>query len=225
MRFNILGGLLPFKPREALKDVFPGLTLASMNIPQVLGYTRIAGVGRRGREHSPWPPMFGEMKPCAGDALKPRFPVLLILIVGTLPSLASPDVSLSETLALVPVAGSCFMMIIAQSAATSSVYGVMFKKRVDENADILGLAAANAAAASSGAFVGNGSPTQTAMAYQAGAKSQVAQLAFAATVFFVLMLLTYLPRCVLASIVFTIALGMADVQGFVDIHRESSGEF
>jgi MFS superfamily sulfate permease-like transporter len=43
MRFNILGGLLPLKQREALKDVFPGLTLASMNIPQVLGYTRIAG--------------------------------------------------------------------------------------------------------------------------------------------------------------------------------------
>src|SRR5271167_4763857 len=43
MRFPIFGGLLPIKPREALKDAFAGLTLASMNIPQVLGYTRIAG--------------------------------------------------------------------------------------------------------------------------------------------------------------------------------------
>jgi sulfate permease, SulP family len=43
MRLNMLGGLLPFKPREALKDAFAGVTLASMNIPQVLGYTRIAG--------------------------------------------------------------------------------------------------------------------------------------------------------------------------------------
>jgi len=43
MRFNILGGLLPFKPREARRDILAGLTLASMNIPQVLGYTRIAG--------------------------------------------------------------------------------------------------------------------------------------------------------------------------------------
>ena len=43
MRFNVLGGLLPFNPRGALKDAFAGLTLASMNIPQVLGYTRIAG--------------------------------------------------------------------------------------------------------------------------------------------------------------------------------------
>ena len=41
--FNILGGVLPIRPREALRDAFAGVTLASMNIPQVLGYTRIAG--------------------------------------------------------------------------------------------------------------------------------------------------------------------------------------
>ena len=43
MSFAIFGGLLPFKPREVLNDAAAGLTLASMNIPQVLGYTRIAG--------------------------------------------------------------------------------------------------------------------------------------------------------------------------------------
>ena len=90
------------------------------------------------------------------------------------------------------------------------------QERVDENADILGLAAANAAAAVSGAFVVNGSPTQTAMADEAGARSQVAQLAFAGIVLLVLLFLTrplqYLPHCVLASIVFTIAVGMVDVK-------------
>ena len=55
------------------------------------------------------------------------------------------------------------------------------QERVDENADIFGLAAANAAAAVSGAFVVNGSPTQTAMADGAGARSQVAQLVFSAS--------------------------------------------
>src|SRR6516225_3364250 len=43
MQFKFFEGLIPFKPREALKDAVAGLTLASMNIPQVLGYTRIAG--------------------------------------------------------------------------------------------------------------------------------------------------------------------------------------
>jgi len=43
MRLNLFGGLYPFKPREAVRDALAGVTLASMNIPQVLGYTRIAG--------------------------------------------------------------------------------------------------------------------------------------------------------------------------------------
>ena len=105
----------------------------------------------------------------------------------------------------------------------------MHKERVDENADILGLGAANAGAAISGAFVVNGSPTQTAMADEAGARSQVAQLVFAAVVLVVLLFLTgplqYLPHCVLASIVFTIAVGMVNVQGLSDIRRESPGEY
>jgi MFS superfamily sulfate permease-like transporter len=140
-----------------------------------------------------------------------------------------PDANWRETLDLLPVAGSCFVMIIAQSAATSRVYATIFNERVDEDADILGIAAANAAAAVSGAFVVNGSPTQTAMAEGAGARSQVAQLAFAAVVAVVLVFLTgplqYLPRCVLASIVFTIAVGMIDVEGLAAIKRESRGEY
>jgi MFS superfamily sulfate permease-like transporter len=137
-----------------------------------------------------------------GHRFAPRFPIALIVVVGMiavsaeldlaahgfavigpvpggLPSLNWPDVTWGETLALAPVAASCFVMIIAQSAATSRVYAVKHKERVDENADILGLAVANAGAAVSGAFVVNGSPTQTAMAEGAGARSQVAQLAFA----------------------------------------------
>ena len=82
-----------------------------------------------------------------------------------------------------------------------------YRERDDEDANILGLSAANAAAAVSGTFVVNGSPTQTAMADRAGARSQLAQLAFAGVVVLVLLFLTgplqYLPRCVLAGIVFT----------------------
>ena len=150
-------------------------------------------------------------------------------VPGGLPSLSLPQVTWSETLAVLPVAMSCFVMIIAQSAATSRIYAIRHQERVDENADILGLAAANAASAVSGAFVVNGSPTQTAMADGAGARSQAAQLVFAGIVLVVLLFLTgplqYLPRCVLASIVFTIAVGMVDVEGIRNILQESRGEF
>ena len=187
-----------------------------------------------------------------GDRLAPRWPFALFAVVGTiaasaafhfaergiavigpvpggLPSIRLPNVTWSETLAVLPVAASCFVMIIAQSAATSRIFALRYRERVDEDADILGLAAANAAAAASGTFVVNGSPTQTAMADRSGARSQVAQLVFAGVVLVVLLVLTgplqYLPRCVLASIVFTIAVGMIDVRGLRDIRRESPGEF
>jgi sulfate permease, SulP family len=150
-------------------------------------------------------------------------------VPGGLPAIGLPDVSWGEALTLLPVAASCFVMIVAQSAATSRAFALRYHERVDTDADILGLSAANAAAAVSGTFVVNGSPTQTAMADRAGARSQVAQLAFAGVVLVVLLFLTgplqYLPRCVLAGIVFTIAVGMINITALLDIRRESPGEF
>jgi len=187
-----------------------------------------------------------------GNRFAPRLPLSLIAVLGTigasaafhfaergialigpvpggLPSFRLPAVTWSETLALLPISASCFVMIIAQSAATARAFGASYHESVDEDADILGLSAANAAAALSGTFVVNGSPTQTATADRVGARSQIAQLVLAGVVLLVLLLLSgplqYLPRCVLAAIVFTIAVGMVDVARLRDIRRESPGEF
>src|SRR5262245_18810891 len=43
MRLTVFAGLRPFSRSGALRDALAGVTLASMNVPQVLGYTRIAG--------------------------------------------------------------------------------------------------------------------------------------------------------------------------------------
>jgi len=171
----------------------------------------------------------GSIVASASFGLEARGIAVIGAIPGGLPSLRLPVVSWDQTLALVPISLSCVVMIIAQSAATSRAFAVQYHEQVDANADLLGLAAANSAAAVTGAFVVNGSPTQTAMADHVGARSQVAQLALAAMVLLVLLFLTgplqYLPRCVLAAIVFTIALGMVDVRRLGDIRRESPGEF
>jgi MFS superfamily sulfate permease-like transporter len=55
------------------------------------------------------------------------------------------------------------LMIVAQSAATRATYASRHRQTLDEDTDLVGLSAANAAAALSGTFVVNGSPTQTAM--------------------------------------------------------------
>jgi len=44
MRLIPFGGLRPFRHKTAVRDLLAGITLASMNIPQVLGYARIAGM-------------------------------------------------------------------------------------------------------------------------------------------------------------------------------------
>jgi sulfate permease, SulP family len=150
-------------------------------------------------------------------------------IPGGLPSLKPLLATWSALPQLVPVAASCFVVIIAQSAATSRAIATRYQERVDGDADILGLSAANAVAAISGAFVVNGSPTQTAMANRAGGRSQLTQIVFAGCVLVVLLALTrplqYLPRCVLAAIVFTIAIGMVDVAALRAMRPESPGEF
>jgi high affinity sulfate transporter 1 len=150
-------------------------------------------------------------------------------VPGGLPVFRLPRVTAGDILALLPVAASCVVVIIAQSAATSRAFSLRYQETVDSDADILGLAAANTAASLSGAFVVNGSPSQTAMVDHMGARSQIAQLALAAVVLAVLLVLTgpleYLPRCVLAAIVFSIAVSMIDAARLRAIRRESPGEF
>ncbi|MGA3248996.1 MAG: SulP family inorganic anion transporter, partial [Paraburkholderia sp.] len=108
-------------------------------------------------------------------------------VAGGLPPLRLPHASWHQILDLLPVAASCFVMIVAQSAAAGRVFAQRYHEEVDLNADILGLAAANTVASFSGAFVVNGSPTQTAMADRAGSRSQLAQVAFAGVVVVVLL--------------------------------------
>lgn len=182
----------------------------------------------------------------------PQLPVALLAVIGSiaasatfhfadrgiavigpvpsgLPSLTLPDITWAQSITMLPLAFSCGIMILAQSAATARAFASRHHEDVDENADMLGLAVANATASLSGAFVVNGSPTQTAMADRVGARSQIAQLVLAGFALLMLIFLTgplqYLPRCVLAAVVFTIAIGMVDLPTLSNMRRESPGEF
>jgi MFS superfamily sulfate permease-like transporter len=112
---------------------------------------------------------------------------------------------------------SLFVVILAQSAATSRAYAGKYEEAFSEDTDLVGLGAANVAAALSGSFVVNGSPTQTEVTDSAGGRSQLAQLVTSAVVLVVLLLLTAplasLPIAALAAIVFLIAAGLVDVAG------------
>jgi MFS superfamily sulfate permease-like transporter len=150
-------------------------------------------------------------------------------VVGGLPHLGLPDMHWKDVVPLLGVSVSCFVMVLAQSAATARFYAVRHHQHLDESVDLVGLSAANAAAGLSGTFVVDGSPTQTAMVECSGGQSQLAQVATAMAVAFVLLFVTkplqYLPRCVLGAIVFFIAVRLIDVRGLREIRRESPGEY
>ncbi len=107
-------------------------------------------------------------------------------MAGGLPHLGCPTRRVMSGALLIGISASCFVMIVAQSAATARFYAARHHQRLDENADLVGLAAANAAAGLSGTFVVNGSPTQTAMVESSGGRSQLAQISTAVVVALVL---------------------------------------
>jgi sulfate permease, SulP family len=134
-----------------------------------------------------------------------------------LPHLGLPALGWHDATALIGTAASLFVVILAQSAATSRAYAGKYEEAFSQDTDLVGLGAANVAAALSGAFVVNGSPTQTQVADTAGGRSQLTQLTTSAAVLIVLLLLTgplaSLPIAALAAIVFLIAAGLIDVTG------------
>ena len=143
-----------------------------------------------------------------------------VAVVGNvprgLPSLGLPALGWHDAAALLGAAASMFVVILAQSAATSRAYAVKYEESFSENTDLVGLGAANTVAAFSGTFVVNGSPTKAQMVDSAGGRSQLASLTASAVVLLVLVLLTaplaYLPDAALASVVFLIAIQLIDVK-------------
>jgi high affinity sulfate transporter 1 len=147
-----------------------------------------------------------------------------------LPSLGLPSgVGWNDIGPLLATCVSMFLVIIAQSAATSRAYAVRYQEQFEENTDIVGLSLANLAAGISSTFVVNGSPTKSKMAEEAKATSQVAMLAMAAMVAIVLLFLTkplqYMPNAVLAAVVFVIGVKLIDWRHMQVIYRLRRDEF
>ena len=185
-------------------------------------------------------------------AVNPKIPGLLIAVIAAivvsraaglaahgvavlgrlprgLPHLGLPALGWHDAATLIGTAVSLFVVILAQSAATARAYAGKYEEAFSQDADLVGLGAANVAAALSGTFVVNGSPTQTQVADSAGGRSQLVQLTTSVVVLVVLLLLTgplaSLPTAALAAIVFLIAAGLIDVRGMRSILASRRHEF
>ena len=131
--------------------------------------------------------------------------------------------------ALIPTAFAMFVVILAQSAATSRAFATRYDESFSENTDLVGLALANIGAGLSGTFVVNGSPTKTQIVDGAGGRSQLSLLVMAAIVSLILLFLTgalaYLPEAALSAIVFLIGVGLIDLAGMRKIFEQRRSEF
>jgi high affinity sulfate transporter 1 len=163
--------------------------------------------------------------------LLPASVSLLGPVQGGLPPIGLPQdvITVDNVLALLPVVFSCFLIILAQSAATSSAYAMKYRDSFDENVDLIGLSAANIGAGLSGTWMVNGSPTKTEMVDSAGGRSQIAQVTAGLVVLVVLLFLTpalaYMPNAVLAAVVLLIGARLIDVAGMRGIALVRPGEF
>lgn len=150
-------------------------------------------------------------------------------IPAGLPRIALPAFGWDQTQKLLPTAFAMFIVILAQSAATSRAYASRHNERFSENRDLVGLTLANIGAGLSGTFVVNGSPTKTQMVESAGGMTQLAQITASIFVFLVLLFLTgplsFMPSAVLSTVVFLIGIELIDIKGMRRIFFERPWEF
>ena len=134
-----------------------------------------------------------------------------------LPGFTLPTLRLHDAVALLGTAASIGIVILAQSAATSRAYAAKHGEPFSTDTDLTGLGVANVAAAFTGTFVVNGSPTKTQIVDDAGGRSQVASLTTGAIAVLVLLVATgplrYLPNAALAAVVFLIGAQLVDIRG------------
>ena len=147
-----------------------------------------------------------------------------------LPKVGFPTgVTASDLGSLTATAFSLFLVILAQSAATSRAYAMKYSDPFSENVDLIGLGLANVGAGLSGTFVVNGSPTKTEMLDGAGGRTQLSSLVTVGIVIIVLLFLSkplqYMPEAVLASVVFLIGLRLVKISGMVEIFKVRIVEF
>lgn len=146
-----------------------------------------------------------------------------------LPRLGLPAVGWDHVPGLLGMSFALFIVILAQSTATSRAYAAHGHESFDENGDLLGLSLSNLAAGLSGTFVVNGSPTKTQVVQSAGGRSQVSQVTTALIVVLVLLFLTgplsLMPKAVLASVVFLIGIELIDIAGMRRVLETRRVEF
>jgi high affinity sulfate transporter 1 len=156
-----------------------------------------------------------------------------VSLVGTLPRgfppLTIPHVALSDFGLLVGGALGIAVVSLADTISTASSFAARSGEEVDGSKEMIGIGAANIGAGLFQGFPVSTSGSRTAVAEQAGAKTQVTGLVGAVTITVMLLvvpgLLRNLPQPTLAAVVIAAAVSLADIPATVRLFRQRRVEF
>jgi high affinity sulfate transporter 1 len=156
-----------------------------------------------------------------------------VSLVGPLPQgfppLTLPSVPMSDLGLLVAGAVGIAVVSLTDTISTSSAFAARAGQEVDGDREMIGIGAANLAAGFFQGFPVSTSGSRTAVAEQAGAKTQVTGLVGALAITVMLLvapgLLRNLPQPTLAAVVITASLSLADIPGTVRLWRQRRTEF
>ena len=156
-----------------------------------------------------------------------------VSVVGVLPQgfppLTLPDVGLSDIGLLFGGALGIALVSLTDTISTASSFADRTGDEIDGQREMIGIGASNIAAGFFQGFPVSTSGSRTAVAEQAGAKTQVTGLVGAVAITLILLffpgLLRDLPQPTLAAVVITASLSLADVPGTIRLYRVRRTEF
>lgn len=150
-------------------------------------------------------------------------------IPGGFPQFARPDLRLQDVNGALPLAAACFLLAYVESVSAGRALAERHDDKIDPRQELLGLGAANLAAAFSQGFPVAGGLSQSSVNDQAGAKTPLALVfasaAIAICLLFLTGLLRNLPDVALAAVVLVAVRGLIDLQSLRRLWKVSRAEF
>jgi sulfate permease, SulP family len=150
-------------------------------------------------------------------------------IPAGLPSLAGPALRLRDTEGIIPLAAGCLLLAYIESVSAARTFATKHGYPVDPRQELLGIGAANLAAALGQGYPVAGGLSQSAVNDKAGARTPLAlifaSITLALCLLFLTELLENLPKAVLAAVVLTAVYGLLDFAALFRMWRVSGLDF
>ena len=150
-------------------------------------------------------------------------------IPAGLPTIKAPALQLRDVEGIVPLAAGCLLLAYIESVSAGRAFAAKHGYALDPRQELLGLGAANLAAALGQGYPVAGGLSQSVVNDKAGARTSLAlvfaSLTLALCLLFLTGLLENLPKAVLAAVVLTAVAGLFDFAALARMWRVSRLDF